>query len=75
MIYKYKRMTVNDEEMKDHGLCFNMLFNERASVVYHFSLRYNVGAFLIIINSIYNHNDIKINQDKWLARAFIRMCF
>ena len=57
--------------MKDNGLCFNMLFNERASVVYHFSPRYNIGASLIMSNSIYNNDDIKINQNKCLARAFL----
>ena len=71
VVYKHNCLTVNDDEMKDHGLCFNMFFNERASVVYHFSPRYNVGASLIMSNSIYNHDDIKINQNKWLARAFL----
>ena len=71
VVYKHNCLTVNDDEMKDHGLCFNMIFNERASVVYHFSPRYNVGASLIMSNSIYNHDDIKINQNKWLARAFL----
>ena len=71
VVYKHNYLTVNDDEMKDHGLCFNMIFNERASVVYHFSPRYNVGASLIMSNSIYNHDDIKINQNKWLARAFL----
>ena len=71
VVYKHNRLTVNDNEMKDHGLCFNMLFNERVSVVYHFSPRYNAGASLIMSNSVYNNDDIKINQNKWLARAFI----
>ena len=75
VIYKHNRLTVNDEEMKDHSLCFNMLFNERASVVYHFSPRYNIGASLIMSNSIYNNDNIKINQNKWLARAFFGVRF
>ena len=73
VVYRHNRLTVNGDEMKDHGMCFNMLFNERASVVYHFSPRYNVGASLIMSNSIYNNDDIKINQNKWLARAFFGM--
>ena len=71
VVYKHNRLTVNDDEMKDHGLCFNMLLNERASVVYHFSPRYNVGASLIMSNSVYNNDDIKINQNKWLTRVFL----
>ncbi len=70
VVYKHNRLTVNGNEMKDHSLCFNMVFNERAAVVYHFSPRFNVGASLIMSNSIYNNDDIKINQNKWLARAF-----
>ena len=75
VVYKHNRLTVNGDEMKDHGLCFNMLFNERAAVVYHFTPRYNIGASLIMSNSIYNNDDIKINQNKWLARAFFGVRF
>jgi len=75
VVYKHNRLTVNGNELKDHGLCFNMLFNERASVVYHITPRYNVGASLIMSNSIYNNDDIKINQNKWLARAFFGIRF
>ena len=71
MVYKHNRLTVNDDEMKDHSLCLNMVLNERAAVVYHFSPRFNVGASLIMSNSLYNNDDIKINQNKYLARAFI----
>ena len=75
VVYKHNRLTVNGEEMKDHGLCFNMLFNERVAVVYHFTPRFNAGASLIMSNSIYNNDDIKINQNKWLARAFFGVRF
>jgi len=47
-----------------------MIFNERAALVYHFTPRYNVGASIIMSNSIYDNGDIKINQNKWLTRAF-----
>ena len=73
--YKHNRLTVNGDEMKDHGLCFNMLFNERVAVVYHFTPRFNAGASLIMSNSIYNNDNIKINQNKWLARAFFGVRF
>ncbi|MBR6275519.1 MAG: DUF4421 family protein, partial [Prevotella sp.] len=35
VLYKHNRLTVNGDEMKDHRLCFNMIFNERAALVYH----------------------------------------
>lgn len=75
VVYKHNRLTVNGEEMKDHGLCLNMLFNERVAVVYHFMPRFNAGASLIMSNSIYNNDNIKINQNKWLARAFFGVRF
>ena len=75
VVYKHNRLTVNGEEMKDHGLCFNMLFNERVAVVYQFTPRFNAGASLIMSNSIYNNDNIKINQNKWLARAFFGVRF
>ncbi len=75
VVYKHNRLTVNGEEMKDHGLCFNMLFNERVAVVYHFTPRFNAGVSLIMSNSIYNNDNIKINQNKWLARAFFGVRF
>ena len=70
VLYKHNRLTVNEHELKDHRLCFNMIFNERAALVYHFTPRYNVGASIIMSNSIYDNGDIKINQNKWLTRAF-----
>ena len=70
VLYKHNRLTVNGHELKDHRLCFNMIFNERAALVYHFTPRYNVGASIIMSNSIYDNGDIKINQNKWLTRAF-----
>lgn len=75
VVYKHNRLTVNGDEMKDHGLCFNMLFNERVSAVYHFTPRYNMGASLIMSNSLYNNDNIKINQNKWLARLFFGIRF
>lgn len=75
LVYKHNRLTVNGDKMRDHGLCFNMLFNERVSVVYHFTPRFNAGASLIMSNSIYNNDNIKINQNKWLARAFFGVRF
>ena len=73
VVYKHNHLTVNDDERKDHGLCFNMLFNERVAVVYHFTPRFNAGASLIMSNSIYNNDNIKINQNKWRARFSVGM--
>ena len=75
VVYKHNRLTVNGDEKKDHNFCLNMILNERASVVYHFSPRYNCGASLIMSNSLYNNDDIKFNQNKWTAHAFLGIRF
>lgn len=71
VVYKHNKLTVNDQERRDHGLSFNMIFNERAAVVYHFTPRYNAGASLMMSNSIFDNDKVKVNQNKWLARAFV----
>ena len=71
VIYKHNRLTVNKEEKRDHGLCFNMIFNERAAVVYHFTPRYFAGASMMMSNSIFDNDKVTVNQNKWLARAFL----
>ena len=71
VVYKHNRLTVNNQEKRDHGLSFNMIFNERAAVVYHFAPRYFAGASFMMANSIFDNDKVTVNQNKWLARAFI----
>ena len=71
VVYKHNRLTVNNDEKKDHGLSFNMIFNERAALVCHFSPRYFAGASVMMSNSIFNNDKVTVNQNKWLARAFL----
>ena len=75
VVYKHNRLTVNNDEKKDHGLNFNMIFNERAAVVYHFSPRYLGGASLMMSNSLFDNDKVTVNQNKWIARAFFGMRF
>ena len=58
-------------EKRDHGLCFNMIFNERASVVYHFTPRFNAGATFMMSNSFFDNGNVSTRQDKLHARAFV----
>ena len=71
VVYKHNRLTVNGDEKKDHGLNFNMIFNERAAVVYHFSPKYFAGASFMMSNSIFDNDKVTVNQNKWLARAYL----
>lgn len=59
------------QEKRDHGLCFNMIFNERASVVYHFTPRINAGATFMMSNSFFDNGNVSTRQDKLHARAFV----
>ena len=70
VLYQHNKLTVNDNRIKDHGFNINMIFNERAAIVYHFSLRYFAGASMMMSNSIFNNDKVTVNQNKWLARAF-----
>ena len=69
--YKHNRLTVNSQEKKDSRASFNMIFNERAAVVYHFTNRYFVGASLTMSNSVFDDTNVVVRQNKWLARAFL----
>ena len=64
-------MTVNGNEKKAQHMRFNMIFNERAAVVYNFSSRYFAGATLVMNNSVFDDDAVVVNQNKWRARAFV----
>lgn len=66
-------MTVNGNEKKAQHMRFNMIFNERAAVVYNFSPRYFTGATLVTNNSVFDDDAVVVNQNKWRARAFVGM--
>jgi hypothetical protein len=40
-------------------------------VVYHFTPRYFAGASMMMSNSIFDNDKVTVNQNKWLARAFL----
>jgi hypothetical protein len=71
VVYNHNRLTVNGERQGAKPMRLNMIFNERAAVVYHFSPKYFAGASLMMSNSIFHDNSVVVNQNKWLARAFV----
>lgn len=61
-----------DGERKEaQHMRFNMIFNERAAVVYNFSPRYFAGLTLVMNNSVFDDDVVVVNQNKWRARAFV----
>ena len=73
VVYNRNNMTVRGERKKAQHMRFNMIFNERAAVVYQFSPRYFAGATLVMNNSVFDDDAVVINQNKWRARAFFGM--
>ena len=69
--YNRNNMTVRGYRKKAQHMRFNMIFNERAAVVYQFSPRYFAGATLVMNNSVFDDEAVVVNQNKWRARAFI----
>jgi len=73
VVYKHNKLTINDELQESKHLNFNMIFNERAAIVYYFSPRYFAGATLVMNNSVFDNDKVTVNQNKWRARAFLGM--
>ena len=71
VVYNRNNMSINGESRKAQHMRFNMLFNERAAIVYNFSPRYFAGATLVMNNSLFDDKAIVVNQNKWRARAFL----
>ena len=71
VVYNHNRLEVNGERQSASRMRLNMIFNERAAVVYNFSKRTFTGATLMMNNSIFDDKNVVINQNKWLARAFV----
>ena len=73
IVYNRNKITVNDERRNVGRMRFNMLFNERAAIVYNFSPRYFAGATLVMSNTLFNDKNVTVNQNKWVVRAFVGM--
>lgn len=71
VVYNRNNMTVNGEKRKAKHTRFNMIFNERAAIVYNFSPRYFAGITLAMNNSVFDNDDVVVNQNKWRLRASI----
>ena len=69
VVYNRNNMTVNGETRKAKHTRFNMIFNERAAIVYNFSPRYFSSLTLAMNNSVFDNDDVLVNQNKWRLRA------
>ena len=70
VVYNHDHLTVNGKRTSAEPMRLNMIFNERAAAIYHFSPRYFAGASIMMSNSLFDDYAVIVNQNKWLARAF-----
>lgn len=73
VVYNRNKLTINDESQHAGRMKFNMLFNERAAVVYNFSSRYFIGLTGVATNSLFVDDAVTVHQNKWVAHAFVGM--
>ena len=73
VVYNRNKMTINGERKEAQHMRFNMIFNERAAIVCHFSPRYFAGLTLVMNNSVFDDDVVVVNQNKWRARASLGM--
>ena len=73
VVYNRNKMTVNGYDKEAQHMRFNMIFNERVAIVYHFSPRYFAGATLVMNNSVFDDDAVVVNQNKWRARVSLGM--
>ncbi len=75
VVYNRSNLTLNGERIKMRTKFPDMIFNERLAIVHNFSARLFAGATLVINNTLFNNNDVKINQNKWITRGFLGIRF
>lgn len=73
VVYNRNNMTLRGQRKEAQHMRFNMIFNERAAVVYQFPSRYFAGATLVMNNSVFDDVRVVVNQNKWRVRAFLGM--
>lgn len=71
VVYNRNKLTVNDESRHAGRMKFNMLFGERAAVVYNFSPRYFAGLTAVTNNSLFVDDAAAVHQNKWVAHVFV----
>ena len=71
VVFNRNNFKVNGERKQAKRMRFNMLFNERLAIIRNFSPRFFAGATLVMNNSVFDDENVIINQNKWRARAFV----
>lgn len=70
IIYNHNRLTVNDQRVGSSRMRLNMVLNERAAIVYHFSERCFCGTTFMMNNSFFDDKNVVINHNKGILHLF-----
>ncbi|MCR5132206.1 MAG: DUF4421 domain-containing protein [Prevotella sp.] len=70
VLFNRNNITVDGERKKMHTSFPDVILNERLAIVRNFSTKYFAGLTVVMSNTLFNNSSIKINQNKWRARAF-----
>ena len=70
VVGNYNNITYDGEKSKVHGSFPEMIFTERASIVYNMGANKFAGMSFTVNNLLLGHGHNRTEQSKWLARAF-----
>ncbi len=73
VVFNRSNITIDGEKKKIHTKFPDMIFNERIAIVRNFSTRYFAGLTAVISNTLFNDNNVVINQNKYYTRLFVGM--
>lgn len=73
VVYNHNSISVDGERITSGHMKFDMLFNEKAAVVYNFSPRYFAGLNAVARSSLFTDKIVTVHQSKWAAHAFVGM--
>ena len=66
----YNNITYDGEKYKVHGSFPELIFNERAAVVYNMGANKFAGLSFNMNNLVLGHGHNRSYQSKWLSRVF-----
>jgi len=70
VIINRNNFTIEDQRVEMETCFPDVILNERVAIVRNFSDKYFAGATFIMSNTLFGDDNVKINENKWRARAF-----
>ncbi len=70
VVFNRSNVTIADQKRNIQTRFPDMIFNERVAIIHNFSPRYFVGATVVLSQTLFNDDDLIINENRWFSRAF-----